>query len=389
MDLNAELSENQKTILKQFREVVKDCQLPNSEDAYLARWLIARDFDIVKAEKMLRNSLEWRSQFKIDSVLNDDYKPPEVLTNYLSAGIVGQDKLLNPVWIVRYGKTDMKGILRSAKKMDFIMYYVYLVEGLIAKFAADPKKYNRVPDALVQSIIIFDLEGLSMQHVTNKKIIDLSIKLAKFYEANYPEYLHCAFAVNAPKIVSILITIMKPFLPEKTMSKVHIFSHDDKVWKAAILEHVNPDQLPVAYGGTLTDPDGNPNCITMVNMGGKVPKSYYFSYKNDTTNKKSLSIPKDSKEQLEFQVKKAGSILKWDFHLEEGDIAFAVYRMEGSEFISIVPPNRVDCDMSTEEGEIRCDEPGVYIVEFDNNANTRSKKIWYAISVVDSINPID
>jgi hypothetical protein len=63
----------------------------------------------------------------------------------------------------------MKGILRSAKKMDFIMYYVYLVEGLIAKFAADPKKYNRVPDALVQSIIIFDLEGLSMQHVTNKK----------------------------------------------------------------------------------------------------------------------------------------------------------------------------------------------------------------------------
>jgi hypothetical protein len=64
--------------------------------------------------------------------------------------------------------------------------------------------------------------------------------------------------------VLILITIMKPFLPEKTMSKVHIFSHDDKVWKAAILEHVNPDQLPVAYGGTLTDPDGNPNCITMV-----------------------------------------------------------------------------------------------------------------------------
>lgn len=41
-------------------------------------------------------SLEWRSQFKIDSVLNDDYKPPEVLTNYVSAGVVGQDKWLNP-----------------------------------------------------------------------------------------------------------------------------------------------------------------------------------------------------------------------------------------------------------------------------------------------------
>jgi hypothetical protein len=65
-------------VVKQFREVVKDCQLPNSEDAYLARWVIgtvsiiricymfhnpislytARDFDIVKAEKMLRNVSE-------------------------------------------------------------------------------------------------------------------------------------------------------------------------------------------------------------------------------------------------------------------------------------------------------------------------------------------
>ncbi len=50
-----------------------------------------------------------------------------------------------------------------------------------------------------------------------------------------------------------------------------------------------------------------------VGMGGKVPKSYYFRYKPDTANKKSLSIPKDSKEQLEFQVKEAGAMLKYIF----------------------------------------------------------------------------
>ncbi|XP_046633872.1 SEC14-like protein 2 isoform X2 [Daphnia pulicaria] len=389
MDLSVELTDSQKTILKQFREVVKDLQLTNSEDAFLARWLIARDFDMPKAEKMLRSSLELRRQYKIDSLLND-FKPPEVLVNYLSAGITGQDKLLNPLWITRYGKTDMKGILRSTKKIDFMMYIIYLIEMGVSQVLSEPNKFKRVPDALVQTTIIFDCDGISMQHVTNKKFIDASIKLAKLYEAIYPEYLHNVFVVNAPKIANILRAIMKPFVPEKTMSKIHMFTHDDKLWKAALLEHINPDQLPVAYGGTLTDPDGNPNCITMVGMGGKVPKSYYFRYKPDTANKKSLSIPKDSKEQLEFPVKQAGALLKWDFHLEEGDIAFTVYRMEGCEFISIVPPNRVDCDMSTEEGEIRCDEPGVYIVEFDNNGNTRSKKIWYAISVtVDSIYPID
>jgi metal transporter CNNM len=50
---------------------------------------------------------------------------------------------------------------------------------------------------------------------------------------------------------------------------------------------------------------------------------------------------------------------RWDFHTEEGDISFAVYKKQGSELIAIVPPDRVDCDMSSEEGEIHCNEPGV------------------------------
>jgi hypothetical protein len=81
----------------------------------------------------------------------------------------------------------------------------------------------------------------------------------------------------APKIANILRAIMKPFVPEKTMSKIHMFTHDDKLWKAALLEHINPDQLPVAYGGTLTDPDGNPNCITMASSLYSLVDRYYLT----------------------------------------------------------------------------------------------------------------
>lgn len=69
----------------------------------------------------------------------------------------------------------MKGILRSTKKRDFVMYVVYLVETSIWRVMSDPKKYKRVPDAIVQTTIIFDLEGLSMQHVTNKQGIVVSL----------------------------------------------------------------------------------------------------------------------------------------------------------------------------------------------------------------------
>ena len=63
----------------------------------------------------------------------------------------------------------MKGILRSAKKKDFVMYIAYLVESGISKVISDPKKYKPTPDAIVQTTVVFDFEGLSMQHITNRQ----------------------------------------------------------------------------------------------------------------------------------------------------------------------------------------------------------------------------
>ena len=86
------------------------------------------------------------------------------------------------------------------------------------------------------------------------------------YEANYPELLRRVFIINAPKIFSILYSMLVPFMHERTRNKIQIFSHDPKQWKAALLADIDPHQLPVSYGGTMTDPDGNPNCITKVKL---------------------------------------------------------------------------------------------------------------------------
>ena len=49
------------------------------------------------------------------------------------------------------------------------MYIAYLVETSISKVITDPKKYKPTPDAIVQTTVIFDMEGLSMQHITNRQ----------------------------------------------------------------------------------------------------------------------------------------------------------------------------------------------------------------------------
>ena len=123
--------------------------------------------------------------------------------------------------------------------------------------------------------------------------------------------------------------MFKPFLHERTQQKIDVFDHDVAQWKAAILLAVEPQQLPVSYGGTLTDPDGNPDCVSMVifdkngpfkllkwmnkvqvGMGGDVPSSYYFNGNLDTTNKIALRIPSGSKERLTVHVDKPGAILR-------------------------------------------------------------------------------
>ncbi len=35
-------------------------------------------------------------------------------------------------------------------------------------------------------------------------------------------------------------------------------------WKEVLRNYVDADQLPAVYGGSMTDPDGNPLCKTMV-----------------------------------------------------------------------------------------------------------------------------
>lgn len=72
--------------------------------------------------------------------------------------------------------------------------------------------------------------------------------------------------VTAPKVFSIAYPILKPFIHERTRDKIKIFGHDSKQWKAAILAEVDPEELPAAYGGSMTDPDGNPNCITIASF---------------------------------------------------------------------------------------------------------------------------
>ena len=116
--------------------------------------------------------------------------------------------------------------------------------------------------------------------------------MTRLTEANYPESTRRVFVINGnmvyagwtwkasnltllnlnwifetvPQVFAVIWNMVKPFLHQITIDKVRIFGTDVNEWKAALLEEIDPDQLPTHYGGTQMDPDGNARCLTKVHV---------------------------------------------------------------------------------------------------------------------------
>jgi hypothetical protein len=70
--------------------------------------------------------------------------------------------------------------------------------------------------------------------------------------------------------------MVRPLLSQTSLNKIRIFGSNRSEWEAALLEEIDADQIPAFYGGTMTDPDGNPMCLTKVIFFNKLIPLYCF-----------------------------------------------------------------------------------------------------------------
>jgi len=377
----SKLNEKQREIFERFRVKVSDCKLPLEDDEgnHLLKWLVARNFDEDVAEKMLRKSLEWRKINRIDTIL-EEWEIPEVLEKYNSMGVCGNDKFGCPVWICAYGNTDMKGIMMSVTKKTYLQYFAYNSEKSI-------KEMHRLSKLTGKSVstqtIIIDMENLSSRQMGYKPVREVGIEMAKLAEANYPESLRRIFIINAPRTFTVVFAMIRPLLTQVTLNKLKVLGCDRDEWTAALLEDIDADQLPVHYGGTMTDPDGNPKCPSKFNMGGKVPETYYFSRNKPvpTSDMVSAIVPSGNKLKIKFEIN-SPVILKWEFFTEEDDIGIEIYYKKNSKKIEVIPAERIDSSLFVHEGEIVCKNLYTHVFVFDNTFSyLRAKKVWYRFTI--------
>ncbi|XP_054468299.1 SEC14-like protein 2 [Anoplopoma fimbria] len=379
-----DLSPKQAEILTEFRGKIQDVlpDLPAQHDHYLLRWLRARSFNVQKAEAMIRKHLEFRRKMNVDSIISD-WKPPEVIEEFVSGGMCGYDMEGSPIWYDVIGPLDPKGLLLSATKQDFMKTKIRHTEMLQRECRRQSEKLDQNIEAIS---LIYDCEGLGLKHIW-KPAIETYGEILTMFEENYPEGLKRVFLIKAPKMFPMAYNLIKHFLCEETRRKIIVLGSN---WQEVLRQYIDPDQLPVVYGGTLTDPDGDPRCRTMIKYGGTVPRSYYVQASVKVQYDSSVTVGRGSVFQLESEVKTAGSILRCQFASDGADIGFGVYRrtkdgggQNVSEMLQVLPSERYNAHLVPEDSCLTCSEPGVYVLCFDNSYSIlQSKRVSYKVEVL-------
>ncbi|KAG0412927.1 hypothetical protein HPB47_009926 [Ixodes persulcatus] len=229
-----DLSDLQQQALDQLKDRIQDIWKEEFTDYFLLRWLRAREFDISKAESMLRQNQKWRRENNIDSLL-ETYKIPEAL------------------------KPFIPGLLRCLTKEQMLMVSVAYLEQCAAEGRRQSEKLGRIVGT---GTVLGDYEHLSLSQVCSLEVLEFMRKLIGVYESNYPETLERCFLVNTPSFFPYAWKLLLPFMSEKTAGKMQIFSYEG--WKPVLFKYVDPSAIPVHWGGQLMGPGDDPECTHML-----------------------------------------------------------------------------------------------------------------------------
>ncbi|XP_026738905.1 protein real-time isoform X2 [Trichoplusia ni] len=319
-----ELTPVQEARLLQLRKWIADLQKGKvPSDTTLLRFLRARDFNVEKAREMLSQSLLWRKKHQVDRLLSE-YETPDVVKQYFPGGWHHHDKDGRPLYILRLGQMDVKGLLKSIGEDGLLKLTLHVCEEGLKLLEEASGASSRAVQAWS---LLVDLDGLNMRHLWRPGVRAL-LRVIQLVEANYPETMGRVLIVRAPRVFPILWTIVSTFIDENTRSKFLFYGGKDYLQPGGLLDYIPKDLIPDFLGGP---------CKSFVHEGGLVPKSLYVSgafteREGDPLSEdsiyRSVSLGKGQVHEVIVPNRDPQSVLTWDFDVLRHDIAFTVYRTE-------------------------------------------------------------
>ncbi|XP_065503888.1 SEC14-like protein 1 [Caloenas nicobarica] len=304
--------------LRQWLQETHKGKIP--KDEHILRFLRARDFNIDKAREILCQSLTWRKQHQIDYIL-DTWNPPQVLQDYYAGGWHHHDKDGRPLYVLRLGQMDTKGLVRALGEEALLRYVLSINEEGLRRCEENTKVFGR---PISSWTCLVDLEGLNMRHLWRPGVKAL-LRIIEVVEANYPETLGRLLILRAPRVFPVLWTLVSPFIDDNTRKKFLIYAGNDYQGPGGLLDYIDREIIPDFLGG---------ECMCEVPEGGLVPKSLYRTAEElenediklwTETIYQSASVFKGAPHEVLIQIVDASSVITWDFDVCKGDIVFNIF----------------------------------------------------------------
>ncbi|EFN83960.1 protein real-time isoform X2 [Harpegnathos saltator] len=310
------LQESKLVQLRHSIEELRGSSVPGY--ATLLRFLRAAEFSVEKAREMLTHSLHWRKKHQIDKLL-DEYEMPQVTKDYFPGGWHHFDKDGRPLYILRLGQMDVKGLLKSIGEDELLLLALHICEeGLHLMEEATTVWGHPVS----QWTLLIDLEGLNMRHLWRPGIKAL-LRIIEIVEANYPETMGRVLIIRAPRCFPILWTLISTFINENTRKKFIFYCGTDyqEQGSGGLSEYINQEFVPDFLGGSSE---------TYIMDGGVVPKNLYRLDLEGTTGEHehslyhSISLSRGQTHHVFIESDDPGAVLTWDFDVMRHNVVFTV-----------------------------------------------------------------
>ncbi|KAG7647227.1 Patellin-2 [Arabidopsis thaliana] len=313
-------------------------------DVILLKFLRARDFKVKEAFTMLKNTVQWRKENKIDDLVSEDLEGSEFEKLVFTHGV---DKQGHVVIYSSYGEFQNKEIFSDKEKLSkFLKWRIQFQEKCVRSLDFSPE---------AKSSFVFVSDFRNAPGLGQRALWQFIKRAVKQFEDNYPEFVAKELFINVPWwYIPYYKTFGSIITSPRTRSKM-VLSGPSKSAET-IFKYVAPEVVPVKYGGLSKD--------SPFTVEDGVTEAVVKS-----TSKYTIDLPATE-----------GSTLSWELRVLGADVSYGAQFEPSNEasYTVIVSKNRkvglTDEPVITDS--FKASEAGKVVITIDNQT-FKKKKVLY------------
>ncbi|KAI8638717.1 CRAL-TRIO domain-containing protein [Parasitella parasitica] len=173
------------------------------------------------------------------------------------------DKDGHPILIDRTGYHNTKEMGSNVTAAEITNYQIAANEFLNRVIM--PEGCERAARPIHSETIIFDCTNMSLWQFHMSAMYHFKA-IAEIVQHYYPETLNRLFIVNAPSAFVVMFKVIKPWLNQRTLAKVHVLGSN---YQSVLLEYIDAENLPDFLGGKCTCKHMPGGCVPIIAQKSK------------------------------------------------------------------------------------------------------------------------